>query len=466
MNFLDSIRTIISRIFSVDPVTTNEDLSLLDASDRKYRELRGYNISAIFAGRLATLTVTDSTVEVIGDNQRAQLLNDVLKHIWMKAKKWTSAAYGTGGVLLIPYVIQKKVYVDIVPQSCMIINRVNGDELRAVSIVADTTVQGRQRYFRWTDYNLDDNGILTIRQRATDDTGTKTVPLDSLREWQNVTEEMTIAGVQHLPLAYIKNPTDNRNTETLYGVPITYGCDDKIDEVLECQADTRREYRLKKPFVGMDQTLFKTENGRRHLPVTGLFMPVAPRGLDSSGKLWDVYDPAIRDSAYYSRLQHLYEELEKQVGTSRGILTEPQSHGATATEIKAANYDTYAIITTMRAVIEAAMDRLAYAVDVLANAYSITPMGAYELSFDWSYDLIESSQESFTQLLSSVSADAVEPAELRQFVMPDETLNEARERVAEIRRNKADLADELLRQAMASESRRNLTAVEETDDIE
>lgn len=456
MNFIDSIRNIVLRLFGVDPVTTQEDVTLMEEANRKYRELQGYNITAIFAGKLATFTITDSTVEVIGGNQRAELINEAIGHIWTKAKKWVSTAYGTGGVLLIPYVIDKHIYIDIVSQSSMTINKINGDELRAVSIIADTTVQGNERYFRWTDYNLDDSGLLTIRQRATNSAGTA-VPLTSLNEWTGIVEEMTISGLEHLPLAYLKNPTDNRHAEALYGVPVTFGCDDKIAEILECQEDVRREYKLKKPIVGMDTTLFKTENGKRHLPVTGLFMPVTPSGLNTSGKLWDVYDPAIRDSSYYTRLQHLYEELEKQVGTSRGILTERITGNATATEIKAANYDTYSIIDDMRKVIAPAMERLAYAIDVLANAYNLTPMGEYELSFDWSYALIESSQESFNQLLSSVTVDAVEPAELRQFSFPNESIEEARQRVAEIKQAKAEeaeSADLMLQRQLALEAQR------------
>ena len=439
MNFIDSIRNIVFRLFGVDPVTTSAEMAFLDEAEAKYREEAGYNITAIFAGKLATQSVIDSTVNVVGNNKRAELIGEVMDKIWIDAKKWIATAYGTGGVLLIPYVINKRIYVDTIPQSCMLINRINGDELRSVSLVADSTVQGEKQYFRWTDYDLDDSGLLTIRQRATNAVG-RPVPLDSLTEWANINEEMTISGCDHLLFSYLKNPTDSRK-KTHYGVPITYGCDDKIKEIVECQEAIRKEYRLKQPIVGMDTTLFKTENGRRRLPVTGLFMPVNPSGLNTSGKLWDVYDPAIRDSSYYTRLQHLYEELEKQVGTSRGILTEPKSSVSS-------------------------LDRLAYAIDVLANAYSLTPMGEYKLTFDWSYSLIESTQESFNQLLSSVSVDAVEAAELRMFTYPNETLEEARKRVAEIRRYKADMADLLLKEAAANNSRRAPLTLEDEDDEE
>lgn len=454
MNFIDTIRNIVKRLFGVDPVTTQTAVNVMEANEREYRRIDTYNITAIFATRLAAFTVSESSVEVIGDNQRAELIGDVLDRTWKKSKKFVSKAYGTGGVLLIPYVTGRKIYVDIVPQASMLINRVNGDDLRAVSIIADSTVQADERYFRWTDYDLDDNGLLTIRQRATNAIGSE-VPLQSLNEWAGISEEMTIANLESLPFAYLKNPTDNRISDGHYGVPVTYGCDKKIGEIVECQEEIRREYRLKKPIVGMDQTLFGTKNGRRYLPVTGLFMPVTPSGLNTAGKLWEVYDPAIRDSSYYNRLVHLCEELEKQVGTSRGILTERVTNAATATEIKAANADTYAIITDMRTAIEDAMRQLAYAVNVLANAFMLSPLGDYDLAFDWSYAMIESSQETFTQLMTAAASDAVEPAEIRQFIFPAESLDEARVRVDEIKSRKAELADLLMKQALAEEASRN-----------
>ncbi len=451
MKWMDNVRDIIKRLFGIDPLVTADESMFLREQNRKYKDPHGVNLTAIFAGKLATLTVAESTVAVTGGNQRAEGLNGSLVPVWGKARKWTSIALGTGGVLLVPYVANGRMFTDIIPQSSLVINRVNGDELRAISILADSTVQGDRRFFRWTDYTLADDGLLTIRQRATGDTGAP-VPLASLAEWESINAEMTISGVEHLPLAYIKCPADNRRDEALYGVPITFGCDDLIREITECLEDIRREYRLKRPIVGMDQTLFDSKDNRRHLPVTGLFMPTMPGGLDGSGKLWEVYDPAIRDSSYYNRLTNLYGLLEKQVGTSRGILTEPATRGATATEIKAGLYDTYALVDLMRSAIEQGIKQLVYGMDVLGNAFGLFPMGDYEIAFDWSYSMIESSQETFNQLVTAMQQGAVEAAELRNFVIPGETPDEARERCAEIAAAKKDSAKLLMEEALSREA--------------
>jgi len=440
----------VKNLFRVDPVTSYIQQARLEASSQQYIDATKLNLTAIFASKLAILTVAESGAEIVGDNQRAELISEGMSFIWGKARKWTELAFGSGGVLLIPYVSGGKIYTDIVPQDRLVINRVNGDDLRAITVLADETRMKDKTYFRWANYELEDSGALTITNRATNDSGAP-VPLTSLTEWAGIPEEIRVSGVEHLPLAYIKSPTNNRRGSAMYGVPVTFGCDEKIAEINECLADIRLEYKLKRPMVGVDPILFDIKSGRRHLPVTGLFMPMSPGGLDGTGKLWEVYDPAIRDSAYYTRLQHLYEELEKQVGTSRGILTEPTSRGATATEIKAGLYDTYAIISDMRSIIEAALDRLAYAMDVLANMYSLAPAGDFELSFDWSYSMIESSQESFQQLVTAAQSGAVEPAEIRQYIFPDETMEEAQARCAEIKTAKASAASLLLEQSLAEE---------------
>ena len=49
----------------------------------------------------------------------------------------------------------------------------------------------------------------------------------------------------------------------------------------------------------------------------------------------------------------LFALLEKAVGTSRGILTAPETGAATATEIRAANHDTFALVSAIRRMWEA-----------------------------------------------------------------------------------------------------------------
>ena len=452
---------IVRKIFGVDPVVTAETATQNELFARDYQRTDAINFTAIFACKLSTLAVTESSCEIEGENRRAQLIGEAVGMVWRKLRKVVSIMLGTGGVCLIPYEAEGHIYTDVVPQNRLIINRMNGEEIRACSILAEMVTRGTHRYFRWVDYNLGADGFLTIRNRATLDTG-RTIPLTSVPEWADIEEDIVISGVEHLPFAYLKSPVDNRQSEDMYGVPITYGCDQLITEIMDTLRDVRREYDLKKPFVGMDTTLFEVRDGRRHLPKTGLFMPVINGGLNNTGKLWDVYDPEIRDSSYYNRLDKLYELFEKQIGTSSGILTKTEStQAATATEIKASKFDTYAMVVLIRDAIIAGIDQLCYAFDLLANVNGLGPAGDYTPSYDWNYSMIESSQETFTQLLSSISVNAADASELRQFLFPDETAEEAKARVEEIATERRTLADAQLRAAYIEDSREPVSLEDE-----
>ena len=243
-------------------------------------------------------------------------------------------------------------------------------------------------------------------------------------EWAEIEEEIRITNVDRLLLAYLKCPVDNRRSESIYGVPVTYGSEKIIKDIKECLEQVKKEYKLKEAFVGVDQYLFGKDN---KLPKDGLFKLIET-GVDD---FWAVFDPAIRDSAYSTRLLSLFELLEKSVGTSKGILTEPVTQGATATEIKRSSYDTYALVENMRANWVKAVDQLVYAFDVLCDYYHLTPPAEYTVNWDWSYSLIESSQETWNQTVQAASMGAIKLERLNMYVT-GQTIEEAEEEIKEI----------------------------------
>ena len=191
-----------------------------------------------------------------------------------------------------------------------------------------------------------------------------------------------------------------------------------------------REYKLKEAFVGADSTMF---NGKDALPMNGLFKKV------DSGKddFFEVFDPAFRP--FTDRLNELYRRLEHEIGTSAGILSEVNTQNATATEIKRSMYDTFTIVDDMRTNIEKGMEDFIYSANVLANAYNLSPQGDYEVDFDWDYSLLEDSQETFNQLITGLSKGIVSEVEVRQWLNPDETLEESEKAIAEIKANEPSI---------------------------
>lgn len=415
---------ILQNVFKVNTQTTKKEVEDNQKYAVEYERIDEINFNSIFSNKLANYVVTDSNFDIIGKNKRVDLLNNVGQSMWKKFKKITSMGFGYGGVVIVPYVKGGKIYYNIVPQNRLTIDMTEGETITGATILAEkkviTGTISTKTYVRWTNYKVEENR-LTIRQDYTDEDGNE-IPVPEF--WKNIPETMTITGVDRALFGYLKSPVNNRKMADKYGVPITYGCESTIAEIKETMKQLLREYELKETFVGADVTMF---NGKDALPINGLFKKV-DSGVDN---FFEVFDPQFRN--YTDRLQELYRRLESEVGLSAGFISQSNTQNATATEIKRAMYDTFTIVDDMRTNIEKAMEDFMYSANVLANAYNITPQGEYELSFDWSYDLLEDTQESFTQLITANGKGIIADAEVRQFLKPDESLEDSKKAIEEIK---------------------------------
>ena len=416
---------ILEKLFHVSTETKQKDVEDNTKYAVAYERIDDINFASIFANKLANYTISDSNINIEGDNPRGELLDKVGSSMWKKAKKVVSMAFGYGGVFVVPYVKNGKIYYNLVPQSRVTIDSIDGDLITGATILAErkeiTKGMGQTKtYIRWANYRLE-NGNVIIEQKFTDETGQEIeVPIF----WQNILLKQVIGGVDRILLGYIKSPINNRKTNDKYGVPITYGCENTILEIKQTMKQMIREYELKECFVGADVTMF---NGKNALPQNGLFKKIDSTNDD----FFEVFDPQFRD--YTTRLQELYKRLEHEVGTSYGILSEVETTQATATEIKRSMYDTFTICDDMRTNIEKGLDDFFYSCDVLANAYNLSPQGEYEVSYEWSYSLLEDTNTEWSQLTYANNKGIISKVELRQWLKPEETLEESEKAIAEIR---------------------------------
>lgn len=425
----------IFRLFNIQSQTTQKEVEDNQKYAVEYERIDEINFNSIFSNKLANYVINDSNVNITGENARVELLDKTTQSMWKKAKKITSMGFGYGGVILVPYVKSGKIYYNIVSQSRVTIDEVEGENIIGATIIADKKTVNKgignsKTYYRLTNYKVR-NGNIEITQKFTDENGHEVAVPDF---WKNIELKKVITGVDRALFGYIKSPINNRKTDDKYGVPITYGCDSTIAEIKETMKQLYREYKLKEAFVGADSTMF---NGKDSLPLNGLFKKV-DAGDDN---FFEVFDPAFRP--FTERLQELFKRLEHEIGTSAGILSEVNTANATATEIKRSMYDTFTIVDDMRSNIEKGIEDFLYSANVLANAYNLTPQGEYEVSFDWDYSLLEDSQEAFSQLITAQSKGIVSEVEVRQWLKPDETLEDSQKAIEEIKASEPSI-DELI----------------------
>ena len=432
--FKSIIQYILNNVFKIKTQTTSKEIDENSKYAKLYESIDDINFSAIFSNKLANYTISDSNMNIEGDNARVDLLNKTGQSLWKKIKKPVSMAFGYGGVIIVPYVKGGKLYYNLVPQSRLTIDQTDGELITGATVLAEKKIEkgtiSEKIYLRWTNYQIK-NGNLTITQQYSDDKGNQ-IPTPEF--WKDIQEVSTITNVDRVPFGYIKSPINNRKSNDKYGVPITYGCEATILEIKETMKQLLREYELKECFVGADATMF---NGKNALPTNGIFKKIDSTNDD----FFEVFDPQFRD--YTIRLQELYKRLEHEIGTSYGILSEVNTAQATATEIKRSMYDTFTICDDMRSNIEKGLDDFFYACNVLANAYNLSPQGDYEVSYEWSYSLLEDTQTEWSQLIYAQNKGIISDVELRQWLKPDETLEESQKAIDEIKASQPSV-DELL----------------------
>jgi hypothetical protein len=419
------------KILSLFGKKQNNDDTIAEANEKftmDYENTNGINFTAIFSNKLANYVVNDSNIDLKGDDKRTELLKKPIKKLKKKLKKIVSRMLGTGGILIVPYIANNKIYFDIVSQNRLSINKKIGDDIIDCTIMAEHIVKNKNHYYRWADYTLNNN-TLYIRYRATIDG--ELISMTSVSEWASI-QDMIIPNVDRMPFMFLKSPIDNRHESDDYGVPITYGCQKEIRDIKDTLKQILREFDLKEAFVGADVSMFK---GDRALPLNGLYRKINA-GEDD---FWEVFDPAYRDTPLFNKLMQQCALLEKQIGTSKGILTDPLSTYQNTDETRRGLYDTFSIVHDIRDNISEGLEDFLYACDVLANYYNLTPMGKYEIKEDWDYTFIEDSASQWNQLVQGHSKGAIKTVELRQFIKPNETLEEAQKVIDEISESEPDI---------------------------
>jgi hypothetical protein len=445
MNLFDQIWDRVLSLFSKKELdsTTQHNSNTFKA---EYEQKERINFTSIFANSLSNKAVSDSTMTVKDaagkDSRRSEWLGDGLQKVWSKNKVVVAQTLGKGGKVLVPYVQDGRPFVDVIDQSRMVITAMKGDEITGATLMADIGNVNGKVYYRFADYELVGN-VHTIRNRATTDRGGP-VELNIVPEWAGIMPEIIINGVEHILFGYLKCPQDSREDKQIMGVPITYGGEETIRDLHDCLNDMRREYRLKKSFVGADERLFGKDS---NLPDNGLFKKFKQSGL-KDGSFWEIFDPMIRDSSYLARFQQLCGILESTVGVSPGILTKAEKTYVTDDEIKQQNSDTFAMVDSIRSNIETAFQQTAYALDVLAEFYGATPAGAmgdWQIIWDWDYSMMESSTETFTQLSELESRGLILPERLVSFAT-GMNLEDARTEVKAAKALRPDTVDVLLKE--------------------
>lgn len=429
-NIFDQLRLILHTLFRTKSEGAYFEQRAINRFGQAYRDIKDINFTAIFADRITSLALSGAVVDVIGDNARSDEINRILQVERRHEKKWMRQALGIGAVLLVPYSVNGEIHIDVIPQDRLLISEHSGCNIRRLSFLADIITRDGVQFARWCEYSLED-GVCIIRNKATRN-GSE-IPLASLDAWGGIDAEIRIGDCDRLLLGYFRCPTDNKSPDILTGVPLTFGCDETIREINDCIKQAETEFESKEAWVGISKQVAPSDEilAKRHR-----FIKLNASGKigDSSGSLFETFSPDIRESAYSARLLSLFARLEKQVGTSSGILTPSDAVSLpTATQVKRASFDTDVLVSDCRDAYAYAMDDVVYAINALLDYHGAIGSGLeYATSYKWGDGIAMDPESRFNDLCRGKQEGAVSTEEIRRYLYPDESEEETKEAVKRI----------------------------------
>ena len=413
-------RNLFFNLFKKKSKESNLDSRKEGEWEAEYERIDRINFGEIFATRLTNYTLDGFSFDCDNDD-----ITEVIEQLMAKSYKWTQMAFGVGRVFLVPYITGGKIYNDIIPQGRAWATSVVGDDVLGIGVLADIRVKNNRRFYRLASYEFDANtNTFTIENKATNESGTQ-VALSTFEEWADIEPIITLKGVEKPLFAFVDCPKDNRTTDKLQGAPITFGCDDTIQEIRDTMKQYAEEYDLKQSWLGVDKLML----GKDGKPDSHLFRTFDGKSTEN---LFEIFSPDIRDNSYRQRLLDLFGKLEKQVGTSNGILTPADTANATATQVRRSMYDTLAMVERMRKSIDKAIKALCYCYEAYFPFVGKTTPNQYNLRLYWEDRMLYDDAERFQQLMQARSAKAVKDEEIRQHLFPNETAEERAAAIQEI----------------------------------
>ena len=421
-----------------------------------------YSVESMVCESLANLMMLEYSMPIEGGSARARMLDEV-SDAFVRDTLCNAVAMGflTGDSITVPSWNGRSMDNVLVDAGSFAILGANGREVTSMIYVVDEKqIKYGARYtllrlIELVPYTAQD-GTKTFANRyktfiAKDGTITD-IPLSEFPDWAAANEEeWAIPNVDRLLIGRYRSFTLNPlRPNAQKGTPICFGASAPIREIHYLTQQMHEEFGLSEKAIIADKTLFKKElrrdsegnvvSQRLVLPKgrERLFMDVGNRG-GSGSPLIQEWAPTIQLQPYIDALEKQYQEVEKCVGVSSGILSNlnDQSY-QNVDNVRKSTIKTQSFVNTAREVCESYLSDMVYAWNAIMNFYGVTPVGDYHVEYKWSDEYINTFSDQQNAILAGEAIGATDAVDYRVFVM-GESPEVAKERVAEIKAEKAAL---------------------------
>ncbi len=410
--------TDIAKDFNIDISASDETIKLIEKCASIFNnkapwlneDVKSLNVAKTICEKVAK-AVTIEFKSQVDDEEIDRIYQRFIKNI----RTNTEYTLGKGDMFFKPFYSNGKIKVSCIHADKFIPIKFDSTGELLSAIFIDQLTKGNDIYTRLEYQELIDTTIIIknlvykTNKNNLNTLGSK-ISLDLIPEWKDIQEETQIKNVNRLIGGYFKipiaNPVDNTSQR---GVPIFANAINTLEEIDKQFSRTLWEYEGSELAIDIDELMLKRdENGN----------PIYPKGkerlyrnLDLDGEKtnkWNVFSPAIRDTALFNGLNELLRECESQCGLSFGILSKETNIAKTATEINSSKQDYYVTVSDIQGSLQTALEDLVYGIDVLLTLYGIKHKTNPNVSFHWDDSILVDTEKKRSQALVEKNADLID----------------------------------------------------------
>lgn len=435
-NFWYALKQAYNQVFKNIPKEKTQD----------FRDTKHINFLAIFVSKLNNLANTEATFDVKSDSTQTERLKELCKDLEAKRFDITSDMLAEGDLWVFPATDGSgNLYHRYVTQDKVRVLNMDGEKITDLIGVIDQYVDDKNNvYFLNRRHTLDGN-TLTIETYTTNERYERV----NFDEWAELESAYQLTGVDSIGVGRFKSPTSSRGFQPVYGVPLTFGCEEIEQRCFNDLKLIETEFERAESKIFADpRMLVRNKDGKGK---DGWTMPegVFPIGktAGTTGSAIDIFSPEIRYSAYYSKLVNDMAQFEQQVGTDKGFLTPFESVSATtATEIRRANASTIALIDKIHTAIKNGVEQTLKADGIFLNV----ARDLYSIQIGWS-DAFADETETYNRIREAANEGRAEDTDVMQWLFPELSLDELNKKLERIENKKSVNEDEALEKMLMGE---------------
>lgn len=375
----------------------------------------GLHLPSAVASEYARMITVEMKSEISG-SRRAEYLNGVYKDLIENIRIPVEYGCAQGGLIFKPYVEDGAIKIDTVQAGGFYPTEFDSAGRITGAIFVQKAVRGRTYLTRLEHHRLIGKNYTIINKAFrsfSEATLGQEISLDESEVWSGMAESLTIGNVKKPLFGYFRPAAANTvDPSSPLGASVFAGAENLMEDADKQYERYLWEFESGERAIIANSMAFRLgEDGKPKLPDRRLYRTMDVESMD----FFREWSPELREDALANGMDRIFRQVEFCCGLAYGTLSDVTDSDKTAEEIRASKQRSYTSVRDNQKSLKNALTDTVYAMDVWCTLYNLTPMGSYNITFDFDDSIAADRKTEFEEKKTLVEKGIMAPWEFRMW---------------------------------------------------